>query len=93
MTEMTEMTATEFKKKLTKALGKLVNDVIDIDSIMETMQKIKITKKKTVKRALTPYNIFMKDTMKQVKIDQPDLPQMDVMRESVRLWKLQKDKD
>ena len=90
---MTEATATEFKTKLTKALRKLDSDNIDIDIVIETMNKIKITKKNVVKRPLTGYNIFMQESMKQVKIDNPDLIQKDVMKESVRLWHIHKAND
>jgi hypothetical protein len=59
---MTESTATEFKTQLTKALRKLDSDNIDIK-----------TKKNVVKRPLTTYNIFMRESMKHVKIDNHDL--------------------
>ena len=51
------------------------------------------TKKNVVKRPLTGYNIFMQESMKQVKIDNPDLIQKDVMKESVRLWHIHKAND
>lgn len=86
ITEITEMTATEFKKKLTTALRKLDNDSIDLNKVLEIMKKLKITKKKGTKRPLTEYNIFMQTTLRQVGIDQPTLIQKDVMREASRLW-------
>ena len=93
MTDMTETTATEFKKKLTNALKKLDSNDIEIETLLELIKKIKITKKKSVKRDPTPYNNFMQKSMKQVRIDQPDLLQKDVMRESVRLWHEHKSTD
>ena len=86
ITEITEMTATEFKKKLTTTLRKLDNDSIDLNKVLEIMKKLKITKKKGTKRPLTEYNIFMQTTLRQVGIDQPTLIQKDVMREASRLW-------
>jgi hypothetical protein len=93
MTDMTEMTATQFKTKFTKALRKLDSGDIDIDLVIETMKKIKITKKNDVKRPLTVYNLFMQESLKQVKIDNPHLIQKDVMKESVRLWHIHKAND
>jgi len=90
MAEMTEMTATEFKKKFSKALLKLEPENIDLDAVRGLLKKVKITKKSNAKRPLTAYNIFMKDALTQVKMEQPELKQMDVMREAVLLWNKQK---
>jgi len=93
ITEITEMTATEFKKKLTKALLKLEPDNVDLNMVLEIMKKLKITKKKSSKRPLTDYNIFMQTSMKQIRIDQPTLKQKDVMKEAVILWNANKNGD
>lgn len=89
--EVTETTASEFKKKLSKVLKKHDSTNIEMDNLLELIKKIKITKKPRVKRDLTSYNIFMKESMKQVKIDNPLFRRQDVLKESARLWKLEKE--
>jgi hypothetical protein len=93
ITDMKEMLATEYKTKLTKALHKLELENIDLNTIIQTMKKIKITKKTSVKRPLTAYNLFMQVSLKQVKIDYPNITQQDVMTETARLWNIHKKND
>lgn len=43
------------------------------------------------KRAPSAYNLFIKDKMAEIKVNQPDLKSKDLMKEAIAMWKAQKE--
>lgn len=55
-----------------------------------TKKNKKIPKKDKQKRDPTAYNIYCKKKMPEIKLNNPDMKQREVLKEAARLWQLEK---
>ena len=88
----------DMEKEYTRSeLAKMLTEVFKEMKEVEKGEKPKKKKAKKTedgeekkKRAPTAYNLFVKDTMRVVKEENPEMSRQDLMREVGRMWKEKK---
>lgn len=82
-----------YRSQLIKNLKEEYKSNIDIDKIINSINDFIINDNPIKKRKPTLYNMFVKEEMKKIKKNYPEIPNKDRLSEIARLWKLKKKDD